>query len=116
MWPAFVIVGFAKSRPGTARPGPRLATPPDGGQAAGGRYPRCLLDALIGDTPGIIIVRARHPQHGVNAALHGPTASPRVENASKGTPHVVFDETQPPELIMHLEDGTQKRGDRVAPS
>lgn len=67
---------------------------------------RCLLDALTGDTPGI--VRTRHPQNGattVTVALHGPTASLRVENASKGTLHVVFNETQLPELIMHLEDG-----------
>ncbi len=67
---------------------------------------RCLLDALTGDIPGI--VRARHPQNGattVTVALHGQTASLRVENASKGTLHVVFDETQLPELIMHLEDG-----------
>jgi hypothetical protein len=67
---------------------------------------RCLLDALTGNTPGI--VRARHPQNGattVTVALHGATASLRVENASKGTLHVVFDETQLPELIMHLEDG-----------
>lgn len=67
---------------------------------------RCLLDALTGDTPGV--VRAQHPQHGattVTVALHGSTASLRVENASKGTLHVVFDETQLPELIMHLEDG-----------
>jgi hypothetical protein len=66
----------------------------------------CLLDALTGDTPGI--VRARHPQNGattVAVALHGATASLRVENASRGTLHVVFDETQLPELIMHLEDG-----------
>ena len=39
------------------------------------------------------------------AALHGSAASLRVENASKGTLHVVFDETQLPALIMHLEDG-----------
>ncbi|MGH3871196.1 MAG: hypothetical protein ACRDSR_06695 [Pseudonocardiaceae bacterium] len=74
-------------------------------------YPaaRCLLDALTGDTPGI--VHARHPQHGattVAVALHGPTASLRVENTSKGTLHVVFDETQLPELIMHLEDGLEE--------
>lgn len=67
---------------------------------------RCLLDALAGDTPGI--VRARHPQHGattVTVALHGPTASLWVENSPKGTLHVVFNETQLPELIMHLDDG-----------
>lgn len=66
----------------------------------------CLLDALTSETPGI--VRARHPQNGattVAVALHGSTASLRVENASRGTLHVVFDETQLPELIMHLEDG-----------
>jgi len=67
----------------------------------------CLLDALTGDTPGV--VRVRHPQNGattVTVALHGSTASLRVENASKGTLHVVFDETQLPELVMHLEDGS----------
>ncbi|MGH3754619.1 MAG: hypothetical protein ACRDRP_18355 [Pseudonocardiaceae bacterium] len=67
---------------------------------------RCLLDALTGDAPGI--VHAQHPRNGattVTVALHGPTASLRVENTSKGTLHVVFDETQLPELIMHLEDG-----------
>lgn len=69
---------------------------------------RCLLGALTGDTPGI--VHAQHPQHGattVTVALHGPTASLRVENAPKGTLHIVFDETQLPELIMHLEDGAR---------
>ncbi|MDQ3762653.1 MAG: hypothetical protein M3460_13600 [Actinomycetota bacterium] len=67
---------------------------------------RFLLDALTGDAAGI--VRVRHPQNGattVTVALHGPTASLRMENASKGTLHVVFNETQLPELIMHLEDG-----------
>jgi hypothetical protein len=67
---------------------------------------RCLLDALTGNTPGI--VPTRHPQNGattVTVTLHGPTASLRVENTPKGTLHVVFDETQLPELIMHLEDG-----------
>ncbi|MGH3774058.1 MAG: hypothetical protein ACRDRW_22150 [Pseudonocardiaceae bacterium] len=66
----------------------------------------CLIDALTGDTPGI--VRVRHAQNGattVAVALHGPSASLRVENAAKGVLHVVFDETQLPELIMHLEDG-----------
>ncbi|MGH3717360.1 MAG: hypothetical protein ACRDRI_00670 [Pseudonocardiaceae bacterium] len=66
----------------------------------------CLIDALTGETPGI--VRIRHPQNGattVAVALHGSSASLRVENATKGVLHVVFDETQLPELIMHLEDG-----------
>lgn len=68
----------------------------------------CLLDALTGDTPGV--VHAQHPRNGattVTVALHGPAASLRVENASRGTLHVVFDETQLPELIMHLEDGAR---------
>jgi hypothetical protein len=67
---------------------------------------RCLLDALTGDTPRI--VRVRHPRNGattVTVALHGLSASLRVENASRGVPHIVFDETQLPERIMHLEDG-----------
>lgn len=69
----------------------------------------CLLDALTGDTAGIVHVR--HPQNGattVTVALHGSTASLCVENASKGTLHVVFDETQLPELIIHLEDGASR--------
>ncbi len=32
----------------------------------------------------------------MTVALHSPTTSVRVENASKGTLHVVFDETQLP--------------------
>ena len=66
----------------------------------------CLLDALTGDTPGVVHVR--HPRNGattVTVALHGLAASLRVENASKGVLHIVFDETQLPQLIMHLEDG-----------
>ena len=66
----------------------------------------CLLDALTGDTPGVVHVR--HPSNGattVTVALHGLAASLRVENASKGVLHIVFDETQLPQLIMHLEDG-----------
>ncbi|MGH3900947.1 MAG: hypothetical protein ACRDTA_22430, partial [Pseudonocardiaceae bacterium] len=54
------------------------------------------------------IVRTQHPKNGattVTVALHDSAASLRVENAPKGTLHVVFDETQLPELIMHLEDG-----------
>lgn len=46
---------------------------------------RCLLDALTDDTPGI--VRVRHPRNGattVTVALHGLSASLRVENASRG--------------------------------
>lgn len=66
-----------------------------------------LLDALTGEVPGI--VRTQHPRNGattVAVALHGPSAaSLRVENVAKGMLHVVFDETQLPELIMHLEDG-----------
>ncbi|MGH3579509.1 MAG: hypothetical protein ACRDU0_18400, partial [Mycobacterium sp.] len=65
-----------------------------------------LLDALTGEVPGI--VRTQHSQNGattVAVALHGPSASLRVENVAKGMLHVVFDETQLPELIMHLEDG-----------
>ncbi len=66
----------------------------------------CLLDALTGDTPGV--VRVRHPSNGattVTVALHGLAASLRVENAAHGVLHIVFDATQLPELIMHLEDG-----------
>ncbi|MBV9143789.1 MAG: hypothetical protein JO115_23210 [Pseudonocardiales bacterium] len=51
----------------------------------------------------------RHPHNGattVAVALHGQTASLRVENASQGVLHIVYDETQLPELIMHLEDGS----------
>jgi hypothetical protein len=65
-----------------------------------------LLDALTGEVPGV--VRVRHPRNGattVTVALHGPAASLRVENAARGVLHVVFNETQLPELIMHLEDG-----------
>lgn len=50
----------------------------------------------------------RHPWNGattVTVALHCPAASLRVENASRGVLHVVFDATQLPELIMYLEDG-----------
>jgi hypothetical protein len=67
----------------------------------------CLLGSLIGDAPGI--ARVRHPHNGattVAVALHGQTASLRVENASKGVLRIVYDETQLPELIMHLEDGS----------
>jgi hypothetical protein len=66
----------------------------------------CLLDALTGDMPGV--VRVRHPSNGattVTVALHGLAASLRVENAAQGVLHIVYDETQLPELIMHLEDG-----------
>jgi hypothetical protein len=65
-----------------------------------------LIDALTGDTPGV--VRVRHPSNGattVTVTLHGLAASLHVENASRGVLHIVFDETQLPELIMHLEDG-----------
>lgn len=58
---------------------------------------RSLLDALTGETPGV--VRVQHPQNGattVTVALHGHTASLRVENASKGTLHVVFGERSYP--------------------